>query len=313
MTHETLMWIVFWVLVFGMLALDLLVFNRRAHEVRLREALFWSAFWIGLSLLFAVGVHFELGPEAAVEFLTAYLVEKSLSMDNLFVFLMLFTYFGVAPRYQHKVLFWGILSALAIRAVFIMTGVTLLARFHWVIYLFGVFLIYTGVKMAWQKDVEVHPERNPLLRLVRRLIPVTREFHEDHFFIKQLGKWVATPLLVVLLVVETTDIIFAVDSVPAVLAISIDPFIVYTSNVFAILGLRALYFALAGIMRMFHHLHYGLSTILVFVGAKMLLADVYKIPSSTALLVVALLLVLSVVASILFPEEKKKAPSGDSY
>jgi len=288
----------------GMLVLDLGVFHRRAHKVSIREALVWSAVWIGLALVFAAGVWFELGRERALEFLTGYIIEKSLSVDNLFVFLVIFSYFGVAPRYQHKVLFWGILSALVFRAAFIAAGVTLIRQFHWVIYVFGVFLVYSGVKLFFQKGHEIHPEQNPVLRLLRRfrrLFPITKRYLGGRFLFRRHGAWVGTPLLVVLIMIETSDIVFAVDSIPAILAITTDPFVVYTSNVFAILGLRALYFALAGVMEVFHYLHYGLSFILAFVGVKMLLADIYKIPVPVALGVVAVILAGSVILSLLRP------------
>lgn len=300
-TRELIMWIVFWVVVLGMLALDLGAFHRRDHAIRLREALGWSFIWIALALLFSLGIYFELGPERCLEFLTAYLIEKSLSIDNLFVFIMIFTYFGVASKYQHRVLFWGILSALVIRGVFIAAGLVLINSFHFIIYFFGAFLIYTGVKMAFHQNQEVHPEKNPVIRLVRRILPVTKRYREGHFFLRKAGKLVATPLFIVLMVIETTDVVFAVDSIPAVLAISSDPFVVYTSNVFAILGLRALYFALAGVMAKFHHLHYGLSAILALVGVKMLIADVYKVPPAWALSAIAMILVLSILASLVFP------------
>jgi tellurite resistance protein TerC len=301
MSHQLLLWGIFNLFVVGMLALDLGVFHRRAHEVRIREALVWSAFWIALSLLFNLGIYFWRDSETALEFLTGYLLEKSLSVDNIFVFLMIFTYFRVPYVHQHKVLFWGILGALIMRALFILVGITLIQQFHWVIYIMGGFLIITGIKMATQKDSDIHPERNPVLRLVRRLVPVTENYEGGRFFVRRSGRLLATPLFIVVLVVETTDVVFAVDSIPAILAITLDPFIVYTSNVFAILGLRALYFALAGIMRLFHYLPYGLSFILVFVGIKMLLVDIYKIPIGIALGTVAGVLVISVIASIVFP------------
>jgi tellurite resistance protein TerC len=303
------MWVAFNLFVVAMLALDLGVFHRKAHEVRIREALLWSAFWIALSLLFNLGVYYWHGSVTALEFLTGYLLEKSLSVDNIFVFLMIFTYFRVPYLHQHKVLFWGILGALIMRAAFILTGITLIQKFHWVIYVMGAFLIVTGIKMATQKDEEIHPERNPVLKLFRRLMPVTENYEGGRFFLRRNGRLFATPLFIVVLVVETTDVIFAVDSIPAILAITLDPFIVYTSNVFAILGLRALYFAMAGIMRLFHYLPYGLSLILVFVGVKMLLVDLYKIPIGIALGTVAGVLVISVIASILHPPKTKTTPS----
>jgi tellurite resistance protein TerC len=309
MSSQVLLWIAFNIFVLAMLALDLGVFHRRAHVVKIKEALAWSAFWIALALIFNLVVYFWRGPETALEFLTGYLIEKSLSLDNLFVFLLIFSYFRVPPLYQHKILFWGILGALIMRAVFILTGITLIQEFHWVIYIFGGFLILSGIKMGLQKDKEIHPERNPVLRLFRRFMPVTDGYKDKKFFIKRAGRYLATPLFVVLLVIETTDVIFAVDSIPAILAITLDPFIVYTSNVFAILGLRALYFALAGLMRLFHYLHYGLSAILVFVGIKMLLAEIYKIPVAIALGVVASILLISVIASIIRPREEVVVPT----
>jgi len=295
--------VAFNIFVLVMLALDLGVFHRKAHVIKIKEALIWSAAWITLALLFNLGVYFWRGPETALEFFTGYLIEKSLSVDNIFVFLLIFSYFGVPPLYQHKVLFWGILGALIMRAVFIAMGITLIEKFHWTIYLFGAFLILIGMKMAVQKERKIQPERNPLLRLFRRWVPVTEDYAEGRFVVKRAGSYLATPLFIVLVAVETTDIIFAVDSIPAILAITLDPFIVYTSNVFAILGLRALYFALAGVMELFHHLHYGLSAVLVFVGIKMLITDLYKIPVSIALSVVAGILLISVMASIF---DKKK-------
>lgn len=303
MGNQILLWVIFNIFVLGMLALDLGIFHRKAHVIKIKEALVWSAVWITLALIFNLGIYFWRGPETALEFLTGYLIEKSLSVDNIFVFLLIFSYFGVPSLYQHKVLFWGILGALIMRAVFIATGITLIEKFHWTIYLFGAFLILIGVKMALQKERKIRPERNPVLRLFRRWVPITEDDAEGRFFVKRVGRYFATPLFIALVVVETTDVIFAVDSIPAILAITLDPFIVYTSNVFAILGLRALYFALAGIMGLFHHLHYGLSAVLVFVGFKMLLADLYKIPVSVALSVVAGILLISVMTSIF---DKKK-------
>lgn len=301
-------WILFNLFVLAMLALDLGVFHRKAHVVRLKEALGWSVVWICLALLFNLLIYSWLGPETALQFLAGYIIEKSLSVDNLFVFLLIFSYFSVPSVYQHKILFWGILGALIMRAIFIAAGITLIEKFHWMIYLFGGFLIITGIKMAFQKDKELHPETNPVLRLFRRFVPVTDQYHDDHFFVLKEGKRWATPLFVVLLLIETTDVIFAVDSIPAILAVTRDPFIVYTSNVFAILGLRALYFALAGIMQLFHYLHYGLSLILVFVGTKMLISDIYKVPIGLALSVIAGILIVSVVASILRPRPEVVPP-----
>ena len=304
MSSQVWMWVAFNVFVLVMLAVDLGVLHRRAHEVTLKEALVWTGIWIALALLFALGVYSWYGPQSALEFLTGYLIEKSLSVDNIFVFVLIFSYFKVPARYQHKVLFWGVLGALVMRALFIFAGIALLQRLHWIIYVFGALLILTGIKMAMEKDKEIHPDKNPVLKLFRRLVSVTEDYHADRFFVKQVGHYAATPLFIVLLVVETTDIIFAVDSIPAILGITMDPFIVYTSNVFAILGLRALYFALAGVMRLFHYLHYGLSAILVFVGAKMLLADVYKLPVGVALGVIAGILLLAVIASVIRPHQR---------
>lgn len=300
-----LIWAGFNLFVLLMLAIDLGVFHRREHEVSVREALAWTAVWVALAMTFNVVIYFWRGQEVALEFLTGYVIEKALSVDNIFVFLLIFTYFGVAPIHQHRVLFWGILGALVMRAMFIFAGVGLIQRFHWVIYVFGAFLIITGIKMAFQKDTKVHPERNPVVRLFKRFFPVTDRFEGGKFFVTENGRRLATPLFIVLLVVETTDLIFAVDSIPAILAITLDPFIVYTSNVFAILGLRALYFALAGIMQIFHYLHYGLSFVLVFVGVKMVLADFYKIPIAAALGVVAGAILASVIASLLMPKQAK--------
>ena len=300
MTPERLfLWIVFNVFVLGMLALDLGVFHRKAHAVTTREATAWCAVWVTLALLFAAGVYTLNGPERALEFVTGYLIEYSLSVDNIFVFIMSFSYFAVPASYQHRVLFWGILGALVMRAIFIATGAALLNAFHWIIYVFGGFLILTGIKMLFAGDEKIEPEKNPVLRLVRRITHVTNEYHGQRSFVRKDRRLWATPLLLVLVVVETTDVIFAVDSIPAIFAITMDPFIVYTSNVFAILGLRALYFLLAGIMEMFRYLKVGLSFVLCFVGAKMMLVDFYKIPIGISLGVVAGILTLSIVASLL--------------
>jgi tellurite resistance protein TerC len=298
MRNQVLLWVTFNIFVLAMLAVDLGVFHRKAHAVKVKEALIWSCVWALLSLFFNAGIYFWRGPETALEFLTGYLIEKSLSIDNIFVFLLIFSYFGIPPLYQHKVLFYGILGALILRAIFIATGVTLIQTFHWIIYVFGGFLVVTGLRMGIQKHKEIHPEKNPVIRLFQRFMAITDQFENGKFFVKKGGHHVATPLFIALLVVETTDVIFAIDSIPAILAVTSDPFIVYTSNVFAILGLRALYFAISGMMRRFQYLHYGLSAILVFVGSKMLLADIYKIPVVFALGMVASILLVSVVASI---------------
>jgi len=285
-----------------MLVLDLGVFHRRAHTVKFREAVAWSVAWIALAAAFAVVIFFWHGRTPALEFVTGYVIELSLSVDNLFVFLLIFRFFQVPPVHQHKVLFWGILGALVMRAIFIAAGVGLIQRFHWVIYVFGAFLVYSGIKLFLQKETEIHPEKNPMLRLFRRWVPVTKDYVGNKFFVRNPGLY-ATPLFVVLLVVETTDLLFAVDSIPAILAITRDAFIVYTSNVFAILGLRSMYFALAGMMEMFRYLHYGLSVVLMFVGAKMLLSHYVEIPTHLALMGVAGVLVISVVASMANPRK----------
>ena len=288
--------------VLGMLVLDLGVVHRRKHAIKFKEAMAWSAVWIGLALVFATLVAYQRGAGTALQFLTGYIIEESLSVDNLFVFLLIFSYFAVPTRLQHGVLFWGVLGAMVLRATFIVAGVALLDRFEAVIYLFGAILIFSGVKMALEKESKIDPNQNPVLKLFRKLMPVTTEFEGSKFLVRRDGRTFATPLLLVLLVVETTDLIFAVDSIPAVLAITRDRFIVYTSNVFAILGLRAMFFALKGAMDLFHHLHYGLSVILVFVGAKMLLGHFFEIPIGIALGVVASILTLSVVASLIWPK-----------
>jgi len=297
-----LFWILFNLFVLAMLALDLGVFSRRAHTVGFREALGWSSMWLALAAAFAVLVYFWHGRPVALEFVTGYVIELSLSVDNLFVFLVIFRYFRVPAEQQHKVLFWGILGALVMRGVFILAGVGLIRRFHWIIYLFGAVLVYSGIRLFREGEEEIHPEKNPILRLFRRWMPVTKDYVNGKFFVRT-PELCATPLLVVLLVVETTDVLFAVDSIPAVLAITLNAFIVYTSNVFAILGLRSMYFALAGMMEMFDYLHYGLSLVLIFVGAKMLVSHYYHIPTELALGVVVAVLGISVVASLLFPRK----------
>ena len=298
-----LFWILFNAFVVAMLMLDLGVFHRRSHTVKFREAMIWSTVWVALAVIFAVVIYFWHGRASSLEFVTGYVIELSLSVDNLFVFLLIFRYFQVPPGHQHKVLFWGILGALVMRAIFIAAGVGLIQRFHWIVYVFGAFLVYSGLKLLRQGEAEIHPESNPILRLFRRWVPVTKDYEGNKFFVRRTGLF-ATPLLVVLLVVETTDLLFAVDSIPAVLAITRDAFIVYTSNVFAIMGLRSMYFALAGMMEMFRYLHYGLSLVLMFVGSKMLLSHYYEIPTVLALSAVASILLLSVAASLLKPKPK---------
>jgi len=306
MPAETLLWIGFAVFVITMMALDLGVFHRSAHEVRFKEALGWSVTWISLAFIFNIGVYIWRGPQAAIEFTTAYLIEESLSVDNLFVFLLIFNYFRVPRRFQHSVLFWGIVGVLIMRGIFIALGISLIHHFEWVIYVFGGMLMVTGIKLAFEKDKEIEPEKNIILKLFRRIMPITDRCDNGEFFIRQDGRLFATPLMVVLIVVETTDVIFAVDSIPAVLAITTDPFIVYTSNIFAILGLRSLYFVLSNVLELFHHLHYGLSVILVFIGTKMLMSHFYKIPTGVSLLVIVITLAISIITSIVWPEAKKK-------
>jgi tellurite resistance protein TerC len=296
-------WILFNIFVAVMLALDLGVFHRRAHAVKFREAAAWSGMWITLAAAFAVLVYFWHGRTASLEFVTGYVIELSLSVDNLFVFLVIFRFFKVSGANQHKVLFWGILGALVMRGLFIFLGIGLIRGFDWIVYVFGAFLVYSGFKFARTEGAEVHPEKNPILKVVRRWVPITPDYVGGKFFVRESGLY-ATPLFVVLLVIETTDILFAVDSVPAILAITLNAFIVYTSNVFAILGLRSMYFALAQMMEIFHYLHYGLSAVLIFIGAKMLLSHYYTIPTEWALAAVGGLLGISVAASILFPEGK---------
>ena len=299
------LWIGFNAFVVAMLAVDLFVFHKEAHEVRPAEAAGWSALWIALAVLFGVGVYRFMGPEAGLEYFAGYLIEKALSVDNIFVFVLIFGFFRVPPRYQHRVLFWGILGALIMRGGMIAAGAYLIQHFHWVIYVFGAFLVFTGVRMAMQQEHGLDPDSNPAIRLIRRIMPVTGAYHGQKFFVREhvAGRLrlVATPLFVVVALVETTDLIFAVDSIPAVFAITQDPFIVYTSNVFAILGLRALYFLVAEVIHRFHYLKLGLSVVLVFVGLKMLGADVYKVPVGLSLGVIAGVLGIAIAASWLWP------------
>jgi tellurite resistance protein TerC len=302
------LWIGFNLFVLAMLALDLGVFHRKAHAISIKEATIWSAVWISLALLFNLGLYFfwdKISPgssysnsEAALAFFTGYLIEKSLSIDNIFVFVLIFTFFAVPAIYQHRVLFWGIIGALIMRATLITVGAALMKEFHWIIYLFGGFLIFTGIKMALHRNEEIHPEKNPLVKLLRRIVPVTENYEGDKFFIRRAGKLMATPLFLVLVLVESTDLIFAVDSIPAIFAVTNDTFILYTSNVFAILGLRSLYFLLAGVMDKFYYLKLGLSVVLVFVGTKMMMVDIYKIPVGLSLGVISIVLTISIAASL---------------
>ena len=300
-----LFWILFNAFVLLMLALDLGVFHRKSHEVSLREALTWTGVWIFLALVFNGILYYWKGQQQALEFFTGYLVEKALSVDNIFVFIMIFTYFQVPSKYQHKVLFWGIIGALIMRIIFIFAGAALIQKFHFTIYVFGALLIYTGYKMFFHNNTKIEPDKNPVIRFFKRFMPVTPGMQGDKFFVKIDGKRVATPLFLVLILIETTDLIFAVDSIPAILAITQDQFIVYTSNVFAILGLRSLYFALAGVVNRFWLLSYGLAVVLVFVGIKMLLVDVYKIPIELSLAFIASIITLSVILSFNIKPPKK--------
>jgi tellurite resistance protein TerC len=294
-----LFWILFNLFVLAMLALDLGVFHRPGHTIGFHEAVGWSALWVTLAASFAVLVYFWHGRTESLEFATGYLIELSLSIDNLFVFLVIFRYFRVPEALQHRVLFWGILGALITRGIFILAGVSLIRRFEWLTYVFGALLVYSGIKLLKQGGEEIDPEKNPVLRMFRKWMPVTDDYQGEKFWVRQPGLY-ATPLVVVLLVVETTDIVFAVDSIPAVLAITLNAFIVYTSNVFAILGLRSMYFAVAGAMDLFEYLHYGLSAVLVLIGAKMLASHYYRVPTAVALGTVAGVIGLSVVASVMW-------------
>ena len=304
MTTEISLWVGFNLFVVLMLVLDLGVFHRKEHEVKIKEALIWTCVWITLALIFNYGIYYFQGKEKALQFLSGYLIEKSLSVDNIFVFILIFSYFKVPSLYQHKVLFWGIIGALVMRVIFIFAGVALINQFHWVIYIFAAFLVFTGIKMFLQDEQKVDPDKNPVVRLFKKMFLVTDSFHGNKFFVTINAKTFATPLFIVVLMVEVTDLIFAVDSIPAILAISQDPFIVYTSNVFAILGLRSLYFALAGMHKSFRYLKYGLSAILIFVGIKMFLSNIYPIPILIALIIIAVILITSIIASLVIKPSK---------
>ena len=308
------LWVGFNAFVLAMLAIDLGVFHRSAHEVSVKEAAIWSTVWVALALGFNYGIYHFMGEQAGLEFLAGYLIEKALSVDNIFVFVLIFSYFRVPPKYQHRVLFWGILGALVMRGVMIGLGAYLIHHFEWILYVFGAFLVWTGYRMARQDERAIEPEANPVIRLVRRLVPVTGTYHGPSFFIREpagtggRARRLATPLFVVLVLVETTDLIFAVDSIPAVFAVTRDPFLVYSSNVFAILGLRALYFLLSGVIGKFRYLKFGLSVVLIFVGAKMLLADVYKVPIGLSLGIIAVVIGASVLTSLFFPARAESPP-----
>ncbi len=301
MEVSPIFWVIFCIIIVVMLALDLGVFNKKSHEIKLKEALSWVAVWVSLAMIFNLIILFQFGKTKALEFLTAYVIEYSLSIDNIFVFIMVFSFFSVRKEYQHKVLFWGILGAVIMRAIFIFAGVALINKFHWIVIVFGGFLVFTGLKMLLQKEeAKVEPEKNGLVRLLKKFLPVSDHFHGSSFFVKKEGKTYATPLFVVLLIIESTDLIFAVDSIPAVLAISKDTFIVFTSNIFAILGLRSLYFAISGIMGLFRFLKIGLALVLTFVGLKMLAAFFdFEIPVTISLSVIVSILLLSILASLI--------------
>jgi tellurite resistance protein TerC len=301
-------WILFNLFALGMLVLDLLVFHRGGRPVRSREALAWSALWIGLAAAFAVLIFFWQGRQVALEFVTGYVLELSLSVDNLFIFLLIFRYFAVPEQHQRGVLFWGILGALLMRGAFILAGVGLIQRFHWILYVLGALLIYSGIRLGLAGEHQVNPAKNPAVKALRRLLPVTDDYHGGRFFVRgwkgNPGLY-ATPLLIVLAVIETTDVLFAVDSIPAVLAVTLNAFIVYTSNVFAILGLRSMYFAVSGLMKVFRFLHYGLALVLILVGLKMVIADRFPVPTHVTLAVVAGVLGASVIASVMYPGRRK--------
>lgn len=302
-------WVIFNIIIVGMLAVDMWS-HREAHAMSIKEATKWSVIWISVALLFNLYLWIDLGSRPALEFLTGYVIEKSLSVDNLFVMLMIFSYFRVPPKYQPRVLLWGIWGALIMRLIFVLVGAELIAKFDWILYIFGGILVVSGLKMAFEKEKEIHPEHNPVIRLFKRVCPVTHESHEHHFFIKRGAMWYATPLFITVLMIEVTDLIFAVDSIPAVFAITRDPFIVYTSNAFAILGLRALFFLLSGVMGLFHYLNIGLAVVLCFVGLKMLLEAYVHIPIGISLLVIVGVLACSVLLSIWFPKPELETQGG---
>jgi len=310
--NEIPLWIGFIIFVLVMLFLDLKVFHRKSEKVSVKNALVWSAVWIAMALAFGVGIYLLWGHETGLQYFTGYLIEKSLSVDNLFVFLMVFSYFCVEEEYQHRVLFWGVLGAIVMRAAFIFAGIGLLNALGWVIYIFGAFLVYTGVRMAFKKEEKVEAEHNPALRLVRRIFPVSKDYHGEKFFIVEGGVRKATPLLLVLVLIESTDIVFALDSVPAILSVTKDSFIVFSSNIFAIMGLRSLYFALAGVLQKLRFLHYGLAAVLVFLGVKMLIGHWVEIPILLSLGVIAIILVVAITASLVWSRRNPQpVPEGE--
>ena len=300
------MWGGFLLFVIFMLALDLGVFHRKQHVVKVKEALIWSGVWISLALIFNAGIYYTLGQQKALEFLTGYVVEKSLSIDNLFVFILLFGFFKVESKMQHRVLFWGVLGAIVLRAIFIFAGVALINQFHWIIYIFGAFLVYTGIKMLFEDDDnEVHPEKNPIIKWIKRIYPVASDDEKGSFFRRIDRRLHITPLFIVLLLIEVSDLIFAVDSIPAILSISHDTYIVFTSNIFAIMGLRSLYFAVSEVMGLFRYLKYGLAAILSFVGVKMCISSIYEIPISVSLLFILGTIIISILLSKLIPAKEE--------
>jgi len=304
--HQSLpLWGLFIAFIVAMIFVDLKVLNQEPHKISIRESLLWTGIWVSLALLFGVGIYIFIGHETAVDYYTGYVIEYSLSADNIFVFLLIFSYFDVPDNLQHNVLFWGIFGALVFRLLFILAGVELLNQLHWVIYIFGGFLIYTGISLIFKRNRKINPTKNPVLKLTHKFLPVTGNFYGNNFFIQKAGKWVATPIFIVLIVIETSDIVFALDSIPAILAITKNQFIVFSSNAFAILGLRTLYFSLSSIMEMFHYLNYGLAAILVFVGIKMLISKFYPIPTLYVLGFIILALCISIGASFLFPADER--------
>lgn len=303
MQHPTWLWIAFAAFIIICLIIDLVVLHNDDHKISVKESLRQTAGWIVISAIAGVGIYFYMGADHAVNYYTGYIIEYSLSIDNIFVFLLVFKFFKVDDKYQYKVLFWGIFGALVFRFIFILLGAALLEEYHWVVYIFGSFLVYTGYKLAVEGEKEVHPEDNPVVQWARKLFPVTKTYHEGNFWVRHKGKLMATPLFLVLIMIETTDIVFALDSIPAILSITTDQFIVFSSNAFAILGLRALYFSLAGIMQIFHYLHYALAAILAFVGIKMLISTWYHVPTLWALGFIVVAVTISIIASLKYPKE----------
>jgi tellurite resistance protein TerC len=305
LTHKIVLWVGFNILILILLGIDLGLVHRKDHTISIKEGFVWSVIWIIVALAFNYVVYLWKGSEVGIQFLTGYTIERALSIDNIFVFLVIITYFKVPTQYQYRVLFWGILGALVLRGLFIGVGAVLVAKFHWLLYVFGVFLVITAVRLVAGKEKELEPQKNPVLKLLRKLLPITPDYEGNRFFVRRNHLLMGTPLLVVLILVDTADLVFALDSLPAIFGITLDPFIIYTSNVFAVLGLRALYFAIAGLMQVFYYLKYALSVILAFIGVKMLIDDIFKIPSSVALLVIAGIFLIAIIISVLFPNKEK--------